>query len=50
MAEDVAIKLYNLLTNKGTYEKVSEVDATVFEQFVSRSGFPTLDLYCPNCK
>ena len=50
MAEDVAIKLYDLLINKGTYEKVSDVDATVFEQFVSRSGFSTLDLHCPNCK
>lgn len=50
MAEDVAIKLYDLLINKGTYEKVSDVDASVFEQFVSESGFPTLDLYCPNCK
>lgn len=50
MAEDVATKLYNLLINKGTYEKVSDVDTTVFEQFVSKNVFPTLDLYCPNCK
>ncbi len=50
MVEDVAIKLYGLLMNKGTYEKVSDVDASVFEQFVSTSGFRTLDLHCPHCK
>ena len=50
MAEDVAIRLYTLLNNKGVYEKVSEVDETVFEKFISKDGFPTLDLHCPNCK
>lgn len=50
MAEDVAISLYNLLNNKGVYEKVSETDVTVFEKFISKDGFPTLDLYCPHCK
>lgn len=34
MAEDVAIKLYDLLINKGTYEKVSDVDATVHRQIL----------------
>ena len=50
MAEDVAIRLYNLLNNKGVYEKVSEVDVNIFEKFISKDGFSTLDLYCPNCK
>ena len=50
MAEDIAIELYNLLVNKGTYENISVVDVNVFEQFVSKDGFPTLDLYCPHCK
>ena len=49
MAKDVAVELYNLLMEKGTYEKVSEVDANIFEQFTSSNGFSTLDLHCPKC-
>ena len=50
MAKDVAVELYNLLMEKGTYEKVSEVDANIFETFTSTNGFSTLDLHCPRCK
>ena len=50
MAENVAVELYNLLMEKGTYEKVSEVDANIFEQFTSSNVFSTLDLHCPQCK
>lgn len=50
MAEEIAIKLYDLLVNKGVYEKIEDVTSDIFEKFVSESGFPTLDLYCPYCK
>ena len=49
MAKDIAVELYNLLMQKGTYAKVSEVDANIFEQFTSSNGFSTLDLHCPKC-
>lgn len=50
MANDVAVELYDLLIKKGTYERVSEVNTDVFEKFISKNGFSTLDLFCPNCK
>ena len=50
MENDVAVELVALLVKKGTYEKVSEINSEIFETFISRYGFPTLDLFCPNCK
>ena len=50
MMEDLAIKLYDLLLNQGVYGKVQDVTPSEFYKFVSSDGFPTLDLYCPNCK
>lgn len=50
MAKDVSVELYDLLVKKGTYEKVSDINSDIYEKFISRYGFPTLDLFCPNCK
>lgn len=50
MTGEKAISLYNILVNQGLYSKVSDCTREDFEQIASKSGFPTLDLYCPICK